>query len=495
MEKAYPGPDSQLSASPSEITLTFNERLERELYYIQVFDGHGVSVTENLTEMSRDQRELVLPLPPLKDDHYTVTYRVISADGHTIRGTYVMNVGEIAPVATTGLVEIYKDASVRAAVFGVRIFYFLLLLFLTGLILWGTYFSFRSREFSDEYKKETKDAQVLFLVALFVLTFVQMGEVLTDWKFAGMVDFLFKTMTGGSLIFSLALSLAGFAVLHRRWWIDGGWALSLLFAKSLNGHAVGFDPPFLTIPLNFIHLLSAALWVGGLFYLLLFWKGHQEQVVGFLPVFSRTAVVSIVVLTLTGSLSSIIYLPKLSYLVETLWGILLLVKLALVGFVIVVGAIIRQRMKKNLVDQLQTWIKVDLCLMILIVGIVGVFTYLSPSPSNKPLYWEERIEVARITTQITPNAPGVNQFRVNISINKKEVKMKDVTMFLSYLENPQIAPIEVPFSSEQLIAGRDEYELNSVGAYLPFAGRWMVEVRIMDGEDNETVSKKEFTIY
>jgi len=495
LEKAHPEPDSQLSVSPSEITLTFNERLERELYYIQVFDGHGESVTENLTVMSRDQRELVLPLPPLKDDHYTVTYRVISADGHTIRGTYVMNVGDIDPVATTGLVEIYKDASVRAAVFGVRIFYFLVLLFLTGWTLWGAYFSFRSRELPERYKKETKDAQVLFLVALFVLIFVQMGEVLTDWNFVGIVDFLFKTMTGGSLTFSLVLSLVGFLVLHRMWWVDGAWAISLLLAKSLNGHAMAFEPQLLTGLIDFVHLLSAALWVGGLFYLLLFWKSDRERVIGFLPVFSRTALISIVVLILTGLLSTLIFLPKISYLVEASWGIFLLVKVAFVGMVVVVGAIIRQRMKKNLVDQLQTWIKVDLSFMILIVGIVGVFTYLSPSPSNKPLYWEEQKEVARISTQITPNSPGVNQFRVNIIMLKKEVELKKVTMFLSYIENPQIAPIEVPLSPAQLKTEQDEYELNSVGAYLPFAGRWIGEVRVMDGEENETVFKKEFTIY
>ncbi len=41
LEKATPAPDSQLKFPPKEIVLVFNERLEKELYSIKVFNEDG----------------------------------------------------------------------------------------------------------------------------------------------------------------------------------------------------------------------------------------------------------------------------------------------------------------------------------------------------------------------------------------------------------------------------------------------------------------------
>jgi copper transport protein len=79
-----PIPNSTLTTSPPQITLTFNERLEKELYFIKVIDSHGKSVTKNDTQMSLTQRQLELDLPPLSYGVYKVSYKTISADGHPI---------------------------------------------------------------------------------------------------------------------------------------------------------------------------------------------------------------------------------------------------------------------------------------------------------------------------------------------------------------------------------------------------------------------------
>ena len=46
LEKATPAPDSQLQSPPTEIVLTFNERLEKELYSIKVFNEEGDMVSQ-----------------------------------------------------------------------------------------------------------------------------------------------------------------------------------------------------------------------------------------------------------------------------------------------------------------------------------------------------------------------------------------------------------------------------------------------------------------
>src|SRR4051812_41729523 len=90
-----PAPSSVMAISPDKIELTFNERLEKELFYIKVLDDNGKSVTANKTAMSQDQRQIRLLLPALPDGLYTVSYKIISADAHPIGASYVFTVGSL----------------------------------------------------------------------------------------------------------------------------------------------------------------------------------------------------------------------------------------------------------------------------------------------------------------------------------------------------------------------------------------------------------------
>lgn len=490
LENANPAPNSQLPSSPADITLTFNERLERELYYIKVFDSHGEPITENRTEMSQDQKKMHLSLPPLDDGLYTVTYRVISSDGHPIRGSYVISVGG---AALSVPIPHYQEPSFIT--FAIRILYFVSLLLISGWMAWSRLFASERHRLEPRYQQWTSYFQWSFLFSLLAMTVVQLGDLLSDWNFQEIPAVMFHTATGLSMTISLFLSLVGFFILLRNKWVDLGWVLFLLAAKSISGHAMAAEPPVVTVLLDLIHLLAASLWVGGLGFLMIFWRSHQEAIKRFLPVFSKTALVSIIVLVITGTLTTVMFLPKLSYLFETTWGNFLLAKIVLVALVICVGAILRKRIKKT-IDPISTWLKVDLALMILILSITGIFTYLSPLPANQPLSWhEESASTHRMTTQITPNAPGNNHFSVQVSVTEKHLHIKQVELFLSYKDDPDIAPIKVPLVAERVPSEVVEYQFTSAGPYLPLAGNWLAEVRIMDSEDNETVYTKNFTIY
>lgn len=503
LERANPAPDSNLSSSPSAITLTFNERLERELYSIQVIDSHGHSVTENPTEMSLDQKELHLPLPALGDGIYTVTYQVLSADGHPIRGSYVITVGKALPTEKAERAEhVHGKQSSFAQIgfFVVRILYYLTLLLITGWIAWGIFLSFESKELRQSFQGWTRYLQTAYLVALLVMIFVQLGTLLTEWGLHDIVLLLLQTSTGISLTLSLLLSLSGFFVLRRNNWLDGIWVILLLSAKSISGHAMAFEPPIRTILLDMLHVMAASLWTGGLCYLLVFWKRQREAVMRFLPAFSKAALASMIALTITGTLSTLIFLPNLSYIFATTWGLLLLAKGFLVCLVVIVGAILRHGIKKKSIEQITIGLKLDVGLMALIVAIVGVFTYLSPLPQNRPLYWHEMgTATSMITTQITPNTPGINHFSVDVSLTRPEFKIKHVELSLKYRDNPEIAPIKVPLKADspaKKTAGKAEKQrFVSDGPYLPFAGNWTAEVRVMDSQDNEAVYSKDFTIY
>ena len=99
LSQATPEPDSNIQQAPEQVRLTFNERMENELYAIKVLDSDGESVRDRIAEMSVNQRELSLQLPDLDDGVYTVSYNIISADGHE----------RTRKQATEGLPPIYPE--------------------------------------------------------------------------------------------------------------------------------------------------------------------------------------------------------------------------------------------------------------------------------------------------------------------------------------------------------------------------------------------------
>lgn len=484
LEKANPAPDSQLDKAPKEILLQFNERLEKELYSIKVFDENGDLISDDKTKISKDQKSLSLDLPTLSDGLYTVSYKVISADGHPVDGSYVVSIGE-ENVLNTNAFDIHteedKTGFYNTIYSLVRILYYVSLLLTTGWVLWRT---LNKVEGNGTFRKWAKVLQTALLIATIVMGAMQFTELMEGWSVKGLFSILTGTSVGISWLVSMVLSILGFVLLLRFRWLDSLWVLLLLSAKSINGHAMGFDPQIFTILLDIVHLLAATIWAGGLLYILVNWKNQREHIREFLPKFSQFALLSLLVLIVTGTASTLIFLPKVSYVLHTKWGILLLVKIAMVLMVVVIGGIIRYQMKKK-TDAIGTWLKVDFGMMVLILVIVGIMTHLNPLPQNKPLEWHEQKDNIEFTFSITPNAPGTNHFMIFAKSYEEGVKIKRVNLYLTSIDNPELAPIEVPFTDGSMLDGN----------YLPFPGKWSAELRILDTEDNEVVFYKDFMIY
>ncbi len=500
---ANPTPDSQLSSSPEEIQLTFSERLEDQLYSIVVYDSDSRSVTERKASMSKNHKEIFLDLPDLEEGVYTVTYKVISADGHPVRDSYVFTIGSIASEAggITSPHGISHQQHSGMSEWTVRIVYYITLLAMTGFVSWGVLYRFKSEQTRQQFLHWSSLLQKFFLVLILGLAFIQCTSLLNGSSMKEFLPLILKTSVGISHLSMLCLSLLGFLLLHRSKWLDGLWVILLFTAKSINGHAFAFETPILTAALNVIHLLAAALWVGGLFIIILLWRKEREEISFFLLRFSPVAMTSILVLVVSGTISTILILAKLSYLFDTWWGKLLILKVTLVLLVIVVGALIRFFLKKRKSLHVNRLVKIDFSFMLAIIVIVGIFTTLSPLPPNEPFYWHEMGNI-HMTTTISPNSPGVtNTFNVDVWVGKEEHQPKYVKLFLTYKDNVDIAPIEVPlFSAELTNLGSSgftvlkQYGFTAQGPYLPFSGTWNVEVRIMDAEDNETVYNKELRI-
>jgi copper transport protein len=141
LKMAEPAPDSELTDSPEKIVLTFDERLENELYSIKVFNEKGERVVNGKPEMSKDQKFITQPLPDLPDGNYVISYSVISADGHPIKSSYVVSIGEETvfkrDINQQVLDKQESSASVNVLKSSVRILFYMSLILTTGWIIWG----------------------------------------------------------------------------------------------------------------------------------------------------------------------------------------------------------------------------------------------------------------------------------------------------------------------------------------------------------------------
>jgi copper transport protein len=497
LEKATPAPDSHFQSAPKEIVLVFNERLEKELFSIKLFNHLGEEVSKSEAKISVDQKQLKKHLTKLANGNYTISYSVISTDGHPIKGSYLFSVGDVASgkneIAVHQQDSIIEQESMLSSV--VRGFYYISLLLVAGWVLWGSVMRkelVETEGLRSHFRKWTFYLQCSFLLTNLGMDVILVTGLLDQSDLPQLAALLTGTTVGKTWVISMILSILGFVFLLRYPWLDRGWVILLLTAKSINGHAMAFGFLAITVLTDLVHLLSAAIWAGGLLFILFYYKKNQKHVWPFLVKFSKVALLSMVVLLLTGTALTMIYLPDLQYLLLTQWGVFLITKVIVFLFVIIVGGIIRFSIKKNTTRHIRKLVKADFILMLVILFIVAIFTQLSPLPDNKPLLWHVNEDNIEFTATISPKVPGSNTFMVEANTHEEGLTIKRIELFFINNDNPEVAPIQVPFAKYQ--QDRNAHYMIE-GPYLPFAGNWTAEIRILDSEDNEQVFKKNFIVY
>lgn len=114
---AYPAPGAELTASPTEIHLTFSEPLKSEsmlvVFGIGFREVRGISTTLN----PQSPEQLSAALPALDPDTYTVQWKAVSADGHQVSGSYSFSVVAHAVESGGGGFWVWAATGVLAIVF------------------------------------------------------------------------------------------------------------------------------------------------------------------------------------------------------------------------------------------------------------------------------------------------------------------------------------------------------------------------------------------
>ena len=89
--ESAPAAEAQLAAPPAEISLRFNNRIEKKLSTIRLVDERGgVRPVTMLADGPADR--LTASLPSLDPGAWRVEWRVLSTDGHVVSGRFSFRV-------------------------------------------------------------------------------------------------------------------------------------------------------------------------------------------------------------------------------------------------------------------------------------------------------------------------------------------------------------------------------------------------------------------
>jgi methionine-rich copper-binding protein CopC len=93
LKSSNPEAGATLTATPKEIALTFNEKVEEAFSTITLADGEGKAITADKAKVDAANPAILrLESPTLAAGSYTVTWAVAGHDGHRRKGDFKFTV-------------------------------------------------------------------------------------------------------------------------------------------------------------------------------------------------------------------------------------------------------------------------------------------------------------------------------------------------------------------------------------------------------------------
>jgi copper transport protein len=355
--RTVPENGSVLGSAPGRVRVVFDDNV-RPVSGIKAIRNGGGSVLGGKPRIVGG-RVLVVPLRTgLGDGDYTVLWRVLSEDGHTVSGVLAFGVGagRAPPQAalSAGNGPSAQDVVSR-------------LLFFAGLLTAAGAACFRFA---------VGPAPLRLMLGAFLLVFIGASGMAHDVS----LSTRFGTVIAVAAVVSgLGAVLAAVAPLLP--WLEplpflAG--LALLPLPTLAGHSLDRGRPLLEPAVDFLHVAAASFWLGGLVALApaLIGPGDRTRM---LRRYSNVALVSVAVLAATGVIRAFAELSSFGQLWSTGYGRVLIVKTALLTALVTIGWLNRYRLVPRLsLDGLRRNVAVELALFAALVAAVALLTDLRP---------------------------------------------------------------------------------------------------------------------
>ena len=481
--RTTPSASVVVNASPPQVALVYSEAVEPRFAIVSVTDAAARPQTAGPPQRSPSNAdELDVPLKHLRQGWYLVVWRVISVDGHPVRGAFTFAVGPNPGPAPQFTIPSLSETAATPSLVTARWLVFLSLMAAIGIFVLRMVVVRPLRGPPRALTIAFWAALAIAVVTVPVYTLLATAKfaLRSFWSFGALVP-LMRTSAFGRGYLDLELLLALFAVAAGiALWVDRpdrerrsiaellalcGAALAaaaVLVLPGVAGHAAQTAPRPLALALDCLHLLAGSLWVGGLIGLLVLWRSlpAERRLAGLVvcvPRFSNLALASVIVLFGSGVGASILHLPTLASLWQTSYGQAIIVKASLLGCAILVasGNLLRTvpalsgpEPPLSAAVLLRRLISVEVLFVAAAIAVAAVLSSLPPPPKALatiggasahtgpgPVTEVVNKNGYRLEFRVTPNrAAAPNEFAVRIDLGGKPVSGAEVTATVTMLD-------------------------------------------------------------
>ncbi len=377
--RSDPAKDAVLPVPPTQVHMWFSEALNPAFSTVVVVNGANTRVDiGNALVSPSDSTEMDVTLKSnLPPAVYIVVYRTDSnVDGHILTGSFLFSVARpdgtvpsLSPGTHPGVNALgggNLSGQYTGQLDGPTLFNLMMItlvelgaVFWVGAQFWQLFVLQPVTEDHADLGTTNKQVQQRFerrfaLPTLLVLLAANLGVLIGQAT----------SVTGGNFGSALAAGLLASLVTsgHFLRWANVMLGLALFIAITMSGHAAAVSATILTLALvvDWLHLVAAALWVGGMLYITTAYlpvlrrsplAERAHALITVLPYYSPWAVAGVVIMAVSGPFSATVHLSSWEQLLSTAYGRALVVKVLLVGALLVTSTIhvllLRPRLSKE----------------------------------------------------------------------------------------------------------------------------------------------------
>jgi copper transport protein len=526
LESSNPAANAVVATAPQFVTLRFTERLEPSYSKADLYDQNGAQVQGTTSTISTDGLTMTVALPAsLAKGTYSLLWRSLSnVDGHTAQGYVPFTIGTQADVRIVAP-PVTSSAASALPEWVLAVARWLALLGLAAVLaIWPVWLFVVRPAISPAWQlgpKLTRRVRAYTLaafafsvaansVALFVqaMSITGPGNVLS-----GLTETISETRYGTWWLVRVGLLLIFAAVLlGAAWWWPWRKRATTLFTLLA---AVALPLPFsmishagaetegqaAAITFDYVHLLAASLWAGGLLFLVvalaptvrdLTAAGRRVVLGRAIPRFSILALIAWGALAITGLYSALLQVGNFPALTTTPYGQTLILKLILIVPLLCLGAfnlavVTRKLRSAETEERVEGWgnhfvtaLVSEAVIVTLLLGVVGML--IGTPPARQVMEQEAgslRIPLAANgesgTLILTPGTVGPNHYRLELGSGHE-----------AHLQNPALTEATLRFELPAQPSGQIDVPLASAptggfeghGSELAFPGDWQMQVTV-----------------
>jgi copper transport protein len=533
LEGTTPERGAVVKREPPAVIFRFDEPVEGNFGAVRVYDANGSRVDEgDAYHPGGEGPRLGVHLKPnLPDGSYTATYRVISADGHIVSSGYVFSIGKpgtapketvaeltagsgSGPVTETafGIARGLQYAALAAALGGLA---FLAVAWLPALRAGAGDWTRAARAFSARLRGLMLAGAAIGALSAAAAVVLEGAEAAGVSGFSALQETIvretletkFGTIWGLAVIAWLLFGVLAALFLGKADERPSSAPLLALLAAplaylavvpALSGHGATQSPVALNFPVNVIHVVAMALWLGGLGTLLLVVPratrelepaARSRLLAGSLARFSQVAFAAVLALLLTGLVQAYVYVRHLDALTESGYGRAVLVKfLLLVAILIPIGAYNRRRSVprlRRIADGgespgragllLRRALRFEVALLLVVLGVTAALASYAPpvTAQSGPVSIEKQFGPLQLEMSVEPARVGANQIHIYFFDARSGAPFAKIKQLKATAALPEKG-ISLPLEAQ--LSGPGHYTVPS--ALLSATGEWQVELTV-----------------